>query len=92
MHIGCTCADVAVVVVATEEGALGRAAQHVVVVEFEPLGVLGDGRLHEVRHRDVADRARGLGRGEYRAPVDDDHLLVDGDHGGGRVDPVEGEA
>ena len=59
--------DGAVVVVATEEGLPGSAAQHGLLVELEPLSVLGDGVLHEDRHGHVANRCGGLG--EPRAPA-----------------------
>src|ERR1700733_8027435 len=84
--------DLAVVVVAAQQGPPGSAAQHVVLAEFEPFGMVDDRLLHEEWCRNVANRARGLGRGEDRVTAGDDHLLVNGDHTLDRVDPVEGEA
>ena len=58
----------------------------------EPFGLLGDCLSHEVRHRHVADRARGLGQRRDRPTVGDDHLSVRGEHTVACAHPVEGEA
>jgi hypothetical protein len=50
------------------------------IFDTELVAVLSDGGTHEAGHRHIAQRGRGLRGSEDRPPVNDDHLLVNGDH------------
>ena len=83
--------DLAVVVVTAQKRPSRGAAQHGVLAEIQAGHVVGDRIQEESRHGHVAQRRGGLRRCQDRAAVNDNDLLVDGDHSGGGVDAVQGE-
>ena len=54
--------------------------------------MIDHGVEHEPRHGYIAKRCGGLGRCEHRTTIDDDDLLVNGDHPRRSVDAVERQA
>jgi len=84
--------DVPVVVVAAQQGALGGPAHYVRSVQAEPVGMSHDSAKDEARHRNLSQRCRRLGLGQDGMTIHDDDLLVNGDHSGCRVNPVERKA
>jgi len=80
------------VVITSEQGSPRSATQHIAITECELLDMLSYSVEDEPRHGHVPERCRSLGTCKDGTAVNDDDLLVNGDHSCRRIDAVKGQA